>query len=149
MNEGVNKTKDILHIVKTGMGVELFINFNQQIIITTEDKLKICLDENLKKAEKKYDWIAPLGILIAIIIAFVTATFKNIIFSSETWKAIFFIGGITTFIWLIIALKHAFVKINSDHIISDIKTSQTDSEKQSHVFTELRTVIEKFFNIEH
>jgi len=131
-----NKPKDV-----SITDIEVFRNLNQRIIIITEDKLEICLSKNLRKAEKKYDFIAPLGILIAIIIVFVTANFKNIILSSQTWEAIFIIGGIATFIWLIIALKHAFVKINLDHIISDIKTSQKTSESHSRYFAKLRTTI--------
>jgi len=122
--------EDTSIVVKQMLDIEIFPNLNQQVIMTTEDRLRICLIENLKKAEKKYDWIAPLGILIAIIISFVTSSFKDVVLSSQTWEAIFIIGGIASFIWLIIALKHAFVKINLDHIISDIKTSQKNSENK-------------------
>jgi len=120
--------EDTSIIVKQMLDIEIFPNLNQQVIMTTEDRLRICLIENLKRAEKKYDWIAPLGILISIVTTFVTTSFKSIVLSSQTWEAIFIIGGIASFIWLIIALKHAFVKINLDHIISDIKTSQKHSE---------------------
>ena len=122
--------EDTSIIVKQMLDIEIFPNLNQQVIMTTEDRLRICLIENLKKAEKKYDWIAPFGILIAIVTTFVTTSFKNVVLSSQTWEAIFIIGGIASFIWLIIALKHAFIKINLDHIISDIKTSQKQSENK-------------------
>ena len=132
MDKAKNKpdVEDTAIIVKQMLDIEIFPNLNQQVIMTTEDRLRICLIENLKKAEKKYDWIAPLGILIAIIISFVTSSFKDVVLSSQTWEAIFIIGGIASFIWLIVALKHAFVKINLDHIISDIKTSQKTSENK-------------------
>ena len=122
--------EDTSIIVKQMLDIEIFPNLNQQVIMTTEDRLRICLIENLKKAEKKYDWIAPLGVLIAIIIAFITSSFKNVVLSSQTWEAIFIIGGIASFIWLLMALKHAFVKIDLDHIISDIKKSQKNSENK-------------------
>lgn len=122
--------EDTSIIVKQMLDIEIFPNLNQQVIMTTEDRLRICLIENLKKAEKKYDWVAPLGILIAIIIAFITSSFQDVVLSSQTWEAIFIIGGIASFIWLLIALKHAFVKIDLDHIISDIKTSQKNSENK-------------------
>ena len=130
MDKEKNKSdfEDTSIIIKQMLDIEIFPNLNQQVIMTTEDRLRICLIENLKKAEKKYDWIAPLGILIAIIIAFVTSSFNDVFLSSQTWEAIFIIGGVASFIWLIITLKYAFVKINLDHIISDIKTSQKNSE---------------------
>jgi len=97
-------------------------------IRVSEDRLENCLIKNLKKAEKKYNWIAPLGILIAIITTFATATFKDIVFSSQTWEAIFIIGGITTFIWLTYnIIQHAFEKkVTMEDIISEIKKPRSE-----------------------
>ena len=140
MNKEMNTPEDSSNLVMS-IDCEIYSNLNQHIIYITEDRLKLCLIENLRKIEKKYSWIAPLGILIAIITTCVTATFKDNILSSQTWETTFIIGGIATFIWLIVALKHAFVKINLDHVISDIKTSQKEAESKSRFLTNAGTAI--------
>ena len=125
MNKEQGKTnyEETSVLIKQMLDIEVFPNLNQQVIMTTEDRLKICLINNLKKAEKRHDWIAPLGILISIIIVFVTSTFKDFIISSKTWEALFIICGFGSLMRLIISLRFAFVKIDIDKIIIEIKTN--------------------------
>ncbi len=47
---------------------KVYRNLSQEVIITTEDKVKLCLIEHLKKMENKKEWLIPLGILIPLII---------------------------------------------------------------------------------
>jgi len=105
------------------LDIEVFPNLSQQVIMTTEDRLKICLLKNLAKAEKKHDWIAPFGILIAVITAFVTASFKDYLLSAKTWEAIFIIVGIGSGIWLLMTIRHAFTQIDIEEIIKEVKTN--------------------------
>ncbi len=110
--------------VKGIIEVKVFPNLSQKVIITTEDRLKLCLQENLKKAERRNDWLAPFSLFIAIITVFVTAEFKDYLLSSKTWEAIFIIGGIASIVWLGFTLKHAFQKIRIEKIIEDLKQDQ-------------------------
>lgn len=107
--------------VKQFVEFKLFSNLTEQVIITTEDKVKLCLQKHLKRAEKKHDWFAPAGILFAIITAFVTASFKDFYFSAKTWEALFIICGILSSIWLLSTLKSAFDKIEIENIIEELK----------------------------
>ncbi|MBI2089225.1 MAG: hypothetical protein HYT78_10845 [Deltaproteobacteria bacterium] len=72
------------------------INVKQALIVTTEDRVRIHLSGHLANVEKRKGWIAPLGILTTIVIALVTAEFKenSILFSRATWEAIFVITGV-------------------------------------------------------
>lgn len=110
-------------LVKQMLDIEVFPNLSQQVIMTTEDRLKICLLKNLAKAEKKHDWIAPFGILIAVITAFVTASFKDYLLSAKTWEALFIIVGVGSGIWLLMTIKHAFTQIDIEEIIKEVKTN--------------------------
>jgi len=80
---------------------KLHLNLSQEVIITTEDKIKLCLSEHLKRMEKRKDWIAPLGILLAIIVTLVTSSFEDVGLNYATWKAVFIITGLISFGWLI------------------------------------------------
>lgn len=114
--------------VKQLVGVaQLHVNVSQNFIITTEDKIRICLDKHLKKAERKHNWIAPMGILLAVIATLVTASFQDFIFEAEVWKSLFVIVAVAAFFWLLFALKHAHNAVSSDEIISELKSNSVQN----------------------
>lgn len=100
---------------------EVHLNVDQEVIITTEDKIRICLSDYMKKMEKKRGWITPLAIFITIIIAFSTSTFKDIGLDASTWRAIFIIAGIISFGWLILSVREAKQSIKLEDIVSELK----------------------------
>ncbi|SPF47660.1 hypothetical protein SBDP1_680001 [Syntrophobacter sp. SbD1] len=59
---------------------ELSMNLGQKIITTTEDKVRLAVLTHLQRLERRHLWIAPAGILIPILAAFVTADFKDVWF---------------------------------------------------------------------
>ncbi len=129
--EGKNKASgNSLNIFEL-LEIEVFPNVKQQIIVTTSDRLELCLSKNLKKAEKKHEWITPFGLLLAVITAFVTAKFQDYGLSAETWETLFKGLGIVSFIWLLFSLKHALYVIKIENIIDEIKTNQKQSTSKN------------------
>ncbi len=61
---------------------KLHINVDQTVIVTTEDKLELCLNKHLKKAERKTTWFAPGGIFLAVLATLLTTSFNNFILRS-------------------------------------------------------------------
>lgn len=103
---------------------KVYSNLGQEIIITTEDKIRLCLIEHLSRMEKRNAWIAPLGILITIIIVFPTTTFREFLFfSADTWKAIFVISGIIAVVWLARALLQARISSSLTDVVRNIKAT--------------------------
>jgi hypothetical protein len=101
---------------------ELYLtNLPQDVISTTEDKLRLTLSEYLKKTEKKKGWITPLGLMISFTLTLMTATFKDLGISAPTWKAIFIIAVIAALIWLIYSVVGAFQSVKIDDVISELK----------------------------
>jgi heme exporter protein D len=49
------------------------------------------------------------------------ATFKDLAFSAATWKAIFILGVIAAFVWLVYSVIGAFQSVQIDDIISELK----------------------------
>ena len=99
-------------------------NLDQDVIQITEDRLRLILKDHLGLAEERKTWIAPLGILLAIVIAFVTTDFHDFYFKAPVWQAIFFISGLISFIWLCIYGYKAFSIPTINYIISKIKHSE-------------------------
>ena len=103
---------------------QLYLNVSQQVIVTTADKVKLCLNRHVKRAEKKKEWITPFSLLLTIIGVLVTSTFKDIFLSADTWKAIFFLIGVASFVWLLITIKYAFREFDINYILNEIKLGE-------------------------
>ena len=112
MNEAKNppqKTNINIGKVESLVNVsDVHLNVSQEVIVTTEDKIRLCLSKHLNRMEKKKNWIAPLGILLTVIVTLSTSDFSDKLFKAATWQAVFVISGVVSFIWLIIAAKDAF-----------------------------------------
>jgi hypothetical protein len=107
---------------------KVHFNLEQEFIFTTDDKIRICLTDHLSRMEKRTSWIAPLGVLLAILVVFPTTTFKSFIVSAETWEAIFIISAILSFVWFIKNLWQARVSTSMDKVIDDIKRTALTHE---------------------
>ena len=108
---------------------EVHLNVSQNVIVTTEDKLRIHLSKNVQRIEKHGKWVAPLGILISLLLSLVTADFKNYGLKSSTWEAIFIMGvGIST-LWLIYARWQRRKAETIDQVIEGIKRKVNRNSK--------------------
>lgn len=113
--------------------LKVHTNLAQDIVVTTEDKIRICLMNHLNKIEKKNSWIAPAGILVTIIIALLTTTFKNFYLSADTWVAIFIIGAGLSCVWLISCLRYIFISVKIDDVIEELKKGSPVNKDKSHI----------------
>jgi len=101
---------------------ELYLtSLPQDVITTTEDKLRLSLSDYLKKTEKKRGWLTPMGLLISFTLTLMMSGFKDWGLSADTWKAIFIIGDIIFFVWLIYAVIESFRSVKLDDVISELK----------------------------
>lgn len=101
------------------------MNTSQELIVTTVDKAKICLMENLANIEKRNAWMTPAGILITLIITLTTTTPKDFIINANIWQAIFILGGIIASVWLIISLYKLPKSKKIDDVLKELKAQET------------------------
>ncbi len=100
---------------------KVYLNLGQDTIVITEDKVRLCLLSHLKKAESKYSWAAPLGILVAVILTLATSDFHDFFLKADVWLAIFVLLGVGALVWLICALRRARVAPTLDTIVAEMK----------------------------
>lgn len=101
---------------------KLHLNLGQDAIVITEDKVRLCLMEHLKRMEARRTWIAPVSVLVTIIAVFVTTEFKDdFVFKAATWEAIFFLLGVMNFGWLVVAVWRAWKAPNVEDIVKMMK----------------------------
>jgi hypothetical protein len=112
----VGSTKDLETIS------ELYLtSLPQDVIATTEDKLRLALADYLKKLERKRSWITPMGLLISFTLTLMMSGFKDWGFPADTWRAIFVIGDVIFFGWLVFSVIDSFRSVKLDDVISELK----------------------------
>jgi hypothetical protein len=93
----------------------------RDVITTTEDKVRLTLGDYLRKTEKKRGWLTPMGLLISFTLTLMMSGFKDWGLSADTWKAIFVIGDIVFFGWLVYAVIESFRSVKLDDVIAELK----------------------------
>jgi len=92
-------------------------------------KLKNYFNEHLKRIKKRHEWTTPFGIFLVIITTLITTSFKENIFSPDTWKAIFVVLGLFSFAWLLKCLIAIASKpIDENTMIIDILNIDMDNK---------------------
>lgn len=118
-----------VEILKDGLQKMIFNNskvrstLGEIIIITTEDKIQLCLLKHLGDLEEKRGWITPFSLLITIIVTFLTTDFKDWWFKKETWEAVFLLAGVFFLMWLLWATKKAWPIKTVKDVLEEIKES--------------------------
>lgn len=111
-------------------------NVNQEIIITTEDKIKLVLISTREILNSQRDWWTPAGLLLSFIATLSTADFKDALtVPKEFWHAIFVLLTIASAVWLLISLHKLYKNWGQDDltkIIEQIKlrASSTGSTRE-------------------
>jgi hypothetical protein len=109
-------------LVKQFISVDqVHFNVSQAVIVTTEDKVELCLNRYVGQLEKRNAWIAPLGILITVGLTLTTTSFKDFLLPAQTWSALFSIAGLGSLVWLGVSLRAARKTIGVKEVIKEIK----------------------------
>lgn len=124
----------------------IYKNVNQDIIITTEDKIKLVLMGTREVLTAQREWWTPLGLLLSFVATLVTTDFKDSMgFTKDTWAAIFIILTTLSIIWLIRAWIKLYKTRNQDNldiIIKKIKLEETSAnEREKIVVNQKRFVL--------
>lgn len=118
---------------------KVFKNFNQEFIVTTADKVKLCLLKHKQALKAQIKWVAPLGIFIALLTTLLTSSFNNTLGQGpEFWKSLFIISTFVSFFWFIYELVKT-IMINKkgegkvENIIIELKKSSNKSEVKDNI----------------
>ena len=109
---------------------KIYRNLEQVVIVTTEDKLRLCLQNAIDRLDAKRKWWTPAALFVSLVLALTTTTeFKDqFAIPAATWQAIFSILTVASLIWAIVAgWKAARVKVSVESIVSEIKQQPTES----------------------
>src|SRR3989442_265939 len=79
---------------------KVYSNLGQEFIMTTEDKLRLCLRDHADCLASKERWVAPVSLFFTFLIVFATADFHEALgLSKATWQAVFVLCTFASVIW--------------------------------------------------
>lgn len=107
-----NRTGQIEVAEELSEGLTIHRNLDQEVVVTTVDKVKLCLMENEKALSARREWITPLTVFVTLVTTFAATSFKDALLQAATWRAIYIIGLFTSLVWLIHAAYQAWENRN-------------------------------------
>jgi hypothetical protein len=124
-------------------GSTVHSNVAQEFIVTTRDKLELCLNRHKEKIAARQQWPVPFGIFVSVLLTLLTADFRQDRFgiTGVVWQAIFIIVAVLSGVWLIYSLFTAAVSYvtswwkgegrSFDAVIKEL-TAPTDNPKHGN-----------------
>jgi hypothetical protein len=89
-------------------GLTIRRNVGQEVIVITVDKVRICLMTQQNYLSRSNDWVAPFGILMAILATLVSADFKKFYFDASIWHSLFIVTAFISLFFLVRSLIDKF-----------------------------------------
>jgi len=84
-------------------------NIKSDLIEITEDKLENILTKHLGKLRIRREWITPVSLIVAVLLALLTCTFnKKFGFEGHVWEALFLLIFFLSVIYLIYSIIQLF-----------------------------------------
>ena len=107
-----------------------YLNLGQGTIVTTEDRVQLCLQNAIDRLDAKRKWWTPSALLVTLVLALTTAEFKEqFAISAATWQAFFLFLALSSLIWTVMAIwKAKGVKVSVESIVSEIKQPTANKE---------------------
>ncbi len=110
-------------------------NLTQDLVVTTEDKMKLALIEYRDTLASRGEWLSAAVLTLSFLSSLLLTDFKDIgPLTSETWQAvyfIFFLAALVRFVTIVVKMYQNRHKAKIDHLISKIKQADGVGEKET------------------
>jgi hypothetical protein len=100
-------------------------NLGQEVVVTTVDKVKLCLIENRECLGAQKEWVMPMSLGIAFGTTLIAAQFRDVVFKADVWQALYIFGTIGCLIWFArtaLAAWRSRSRGGIDEVVSRLKT---------------------------
>lgn len=83
-------------------------SLDQEVIVTTVEKVRLCLLNHKDRLTAKREWNLPASLLVTIITALVAADSSNVLLDAAVWQSLFILAVTASFVWLMFLLSKAW-----------------------------------------
>lgn len=108
-------------------------NLTQDVVLTTEDKLRLALIQHRETLNSRAEWLGAGTLTLSFLSTLLLTQFKDIgPLSASTWQAvylIFFLLALTRFINILVKMYVNRKKATIDYVIKRIKQSGSSDEE--------------------
>lgn len=104
----------------------IHVNVKQNFILVTEDRLRLCLGECLRRLVNREAWIGPVTTLLALVTTLATSTFHAYAgLTADVWQAIFVLLTLATSVWLWRSLAQLRGMPTLDTVVDELKNASS------------------------
>lgn len=83
-------------------------SLDQEVLVTTVDKVRLCLMTHKDRLTAKREWTLPASLLVTLVTAILAAEFSNVLLDAAVWQSLFILAAILSFVWLVFSLGKAW-----------------------------------------
>lgn len=126
-------TLDDLATKKVQVG-GVYPNVEQDVILITEDKVRLCLNENFNRAARAKQWITIAGAITTFILTLTTATFRDFgALTGQEWRGVVIACLIATSVWFLVSLRWAVKAPKIEDIVRELKEGSQKIAKEERL----------------
>jgi hypothetical protein len=108
-------------------------NLTQDVVLTTEDKLKLALIQHREVLISRSEWLGSATLALSFLSSLLLTNFKDIgPLTADTWRAVYLIFFLLAFARLLNVLYKMYINRNKasvDYVIKMIKQSRSQDDK--------------------
>jgi hypothetical protein len=127
----LNKQEKTIDVTSLGqlVNVRKFnVNVDQELIMITEDRAKLCLMKYLEDMGKRDSWTTPFAILLTVVVTLSSTSFKQFVVGADVWQAIFLIVGGLSVLWLANSLRKRPKAKKIEDVITELEAATRNNE---------------------
>lgn len=83
-------------------------SLDQEVVVTTVDKVRLCLLENQECLKTRREWVTPLSLFLTLLASLFATEFKDFGLAAPVWEAIFVLGAAASAVWFLIGAVSAW-----------------------------------------
>jgi hypothetical protein len=114
--------------------INIHKNLTQDVILTTEDKLRLVLLEHQSMLSSKKEWISGATLSLSLLSSLLLTNFKDGLgLSADTWRAAYGLFFMMALFWFINSLYKLFKnrkRMSVDYLLKEIQQKGRQQQKQ-------------------
>jgi hypothetical protein len=111
-------------------------NVQQEVILITEDKVRLCLNANFQRAARSRQWVTVGGMILTFLLTLTTAEFRDFAgLRSQEWRGVMIAALALACCWFLVSLRWAMRVPTIDQIVFELKEGSQKIAQEDRVLS--------------